>query len=126
MSNQYEYIFQKHLNFNHYLKHIICEKQNAASAIQNNHPTSLRIRHWRIRHGISFYFNTIKFYSNFKVEQVKQQIAEAKGKDSFPVDVQKLIFNGKVLEDGQTLPEVAQGKFIVVMVVKVKNKFIII
>jgi hypothetical protein len=42
------------------------------------------------------------------------------GKDDFPVDGQKLIFNGKVLEDGENVPEVTQGKFIVVMVIKVK------
>nr|CAD2199155.1 unnamed protein product [Meloidogyne enterolobii] len=52
--------------------------------------------------------------------QLKQKIAENKGGKDFPVDGQKLIYNGKVLEDNKTIGEVnvAAGKFIVVMVVK--------
>jgi len=52
---------------------------------------------------------------------LKQKIAENKGGKDFPVDGQKLIYNGKVLEDNKTIGEVnvAAGKFIVVMVVKV-------
>ncbi|KAL7078061.1 hypothetical protein ACQ4LE_002581 [Meloidogyne hapla] len=51
--------------------------------------------------------------------QLKQKIAENKG-DDYPVAGQKLIYNGKVLDDDKTIGEVniATGKFIVVMVVK--------
>ncbi|KAI6242978.1 hypothetical protein M3Y99_00208500 [Aphelenchoides fujianensis] len=50
---------------------------------------------------------------------IKQKIFEEKG-DEFEVDRQKLIYNGKVLEDGQTLQElnVDTKKYIVVMAPK--------
>lgn len=54
---------------------------------------------------------------------MKEKIAETKGNDDYPVASQKLIYNGKVLEDDKAIGElnIAPGKFIVVMVVKVLN-----
>lgn len=56
------------------------------------------------------------------VAQIKAQIAKEKG-ESFPVEGQRLILNGKVLEDGQRVAElqVEPPKFIVVMSVRVRK-----
>ncbi|KAF7639924.1 hypothetical protein Mgra_00000362 [Meloidogyne graminicola] len=53
------------------------------------------------------------------VLQLKNKIAETKG-DDYPVEGQKLIYNGKVLEDEKIISElnIQPGKFVVVMVVK--------
>jgi hypothetical protein len=54
------------------------------------------------------------------IADVKQKLFEEKGEE-FGVDRQKLIYNGKILEDTQTLAEinVEDKKFIVVMCARV-------
>jgi len=49
---------------------------------------------------------------------VKEKIAAEKGATEFAVELQKLIYNGKILEDGQKLTDLSidPKKFVVVMV----------
>ncbi len=55
-----------------------------------------------------------------QVEDVKKKIESDKGKDSYPWEKQKLIYNGKVLvnEDPLSKYEINEKKFLVVMVPK--------
>lgn len=55
-----------------------------------------------------------------KVEELKKRIAQAKSE--FPVELQKLIYSGKILADGQAIKEynIKPGEFVVVMVTKTK------
>jgi len=57
------------------------------------------------------------------VKVLKEKIAIEKG-DAFPVQGQKLIYSGKIMEDEKTVAEynIAADKFIVAMVTKVKAK----
>ena len=57
------------------------------------------------------------------IAEVKKKISDAKGEKDFPVNGQKLIYNGKVLEDTNTIGglSIADKKFIVVMVTKKKE-----
>lgn len=54
------------------------------------------------------------------MKDVKDKIESEKGSDTFPCDKQKLIYNGKVLENGDPLSkyEINEKKFLVVMVPK--------
>ena len=56
----------------------------------------------------------------FQVKDVKGKIEKEKGVDTFPSEKQKLIYNGKVLENGDPLSkyEINEKKFLVVMVPK--------
>lgn len=58
---------------------------------------------------------------SFQFATVKQKIAKEKGTEEYPVEAQKLIFNGKVLEDTKTVKQmqITEDKFIVITVVKV-------
>ncbi len=51
---------------------------------------------------------------------MKEKIEKEKGQDTFPCDKQKLIYNGKVLENADPLSkyEINEKKFLVVMVPK--------
>ena len=57
---------------------------------------------------------------NFQVKDVKDKIQAEKGVEAFPVEKQKLIYNGKVLENADPLSkyEINEKKFLVVMVPK--------
>lgn len=62
-----------------------------------------------------------KIQSHFlQVKDVKDKIEGEKGSDTFPSDKQKLIYNGKVLENADPLSkyEINEKKFLVVMVPK--------
>ena len=54
------------------------------------------------------------------IADIKKEIANKKGESEFPVEGQKLIYNGKVLDDSKPISEVnvAPGKSIIVMVIK--------
>lgn len=56
----------------------------------------------------------------FQVKDVKDKIQAEKGVEAFPVEKQKLIYNGKVLENADPLSkyEINEKKFLVVMVPK--------
>ena len=56
----------------------------------------------------------------FQVSDVKAKIETEKGSDTFPSGKQKLIYNGKVLENADPLSkyEINEKKFLVVMVPK--------
>ena len=58
--------------------------------------------------------------SFFQVKDVKVKIETEKGADTFPSEKQKLIYNGKVLENADPLSkyEINEKKFLVVMVPK--------
>jgi len=58
--------------------------------------------------------------SSLTVKEVKEKIEKEKGQDTFPCDKQKLIYNGKVLENADPLSkyEINEKKFLVVMVPK--------
>lgn len=55
-----------------------------------------------------------------KVEELKKRIAQVKSE--FPAELQKLIYSGKILADGQAIKEynIKPGEFVVVMVAKAK------
>uniref|UniRef100_A0A914I293 UV excision repair protein RAD23 n=1 Tax=Globodera rostochiensis TaxID=31243 RepID=A0A914I293_GLORO len=63
---------------------------------------------------------TVEVEETATIGEVKQKIENAKGKEAFPVESQKLIFNGKVLEDIMTISElnITAPKFIVIMVMR--------
>jgi len=65
----------------------------------------------------------LELENNVTIAEVKQKIATEKGENDFPVDGQKLIYNGKVLDDTATIGElnIAEKKFVVVMVTKKKE-----
>uniref|UniRef100_A0A0R3S381 UV excision repair protein RAD23 n=1 Tax=Elaeophora elaphi TaxID=1147741 RepID=A0A0R3S381_9BILA len=56
------------------------------------------------------------------IGEVKAKIAEEKGEAEYPVECQKLIYNGKVLDDAQTVEEVMidPSKFVVIMIARKK------
>lgn len=56
------------------------------------------------------------------VKALKTKIENERGKDSYPVAGQKLIYAGKILDDSKALSEykIEEGKFIVAMVTKAK------
>uniref|UniRef100_A0A915B028 UV excision repair protein RAD23 n=1 Tax=Parascaris univalens TaxID=6257 RepID=A0A915B028_PARUN len=56
------------------------------------------------------------------IGQLKAKIAEQEGESEYPIDGQKLIYNGKILDDAQTVEElkIDAAKFIVVMVARKK------
>lgn len=56
------------------------------------------------------------------VKALKTKIENERGKDSYPVAGQKLIYAGKILDDNKALAEykIEEGKFIVAMVTKAK------
>ncbi|VDN04587.1 unnamed protein product [Thelazia callipaeda] len=58
------------------------------------------------------------------ISEVKKKIAKEKGADEFPVDCQKLIYNGKVLDDAQTVEEIKidTSKFVVIMITRKKPR----
>jgi UV excision repair protein RAD23 len=60
---------------------------------------------------------------NLKIEDVKKKIAQEKGENDFAVESQKLIYNGKILEDSQQLKDadISDKKFVVVMVSRKKQ-----
>ncbi|KAI3416146.1 UV excision repair protein rad23 [Globodera pallida] len=63
---------------------------------------------------------TVDVEETATIGEVKQKIEDTKGKEAFPVGSQKLIFNGKVLEDAMTISElnITAPKFIVIMVMR--------
>jgi len=63
---------------------------------------------------------TLEVDPSITVKDVKVKIETEKGADFFPNDKQKLIYNGKVLENGDPLSkyEINEKKFLVVMVPK--------
>ncbi|XP_076812502.1 UV excision repair protein RAD23 homolog A-like [Clavelina lepadiformis] len=56
------------------------------------------------------------------VKKLKEVIENERGKDDFPVEGQKLIYAGKILEDAKTISEykIEESKFVVAMVAKPK------
>ncbi|KAI1727227.1 UBA/TS-N domain-containing protein [Ditylenchus destructor] len=64
----------------------------------------------------------LEFAEADTVVDIKKKISEEKGDKDFAVDAQKLIYNGKILEDQQTLQElnIDEKKFVVVMVSRKK------
>lgn len=66
----------------------------------------------------------IDFDLSLTIGEVKKKISEEKGDNLFPVDAQKLIYNGKILLDEQKLEDVniCEKKFVVVMVSKKKTE----
>merc|ERR1712135_138237 len=56
------------------------------------------------------------------VKALKTKIENERGKDTYPVAGQKLIYAGKILDDNKALSEykIEEGKFIVAMVTKAK------
>ncbi|VDN28475.1 unnamed protein product [Gongylonema pulchrum] len=54
------------------------------------------------------------------IAEVKAKIAQEKGESEYPVECQKLIYNGKVLDDAQTVEEVKidTAKFVVIMITR--------
>jgi len=63
---------------------------------------------------------TLEVDSDISVKDVKDKIQAEKGVEAFPVEKQKLIYNGKVLENADPLSkyEINEKKFLVVMVPK--------
>lgn len=63
---------------------------------------------------------TLEVDSSISVKDVKDKIQAEKGVDAYPADKQKLIYNGKVLENADPLSkyEINEKKFLVVMVPK--------
>jgi len=63
---------------------------------------------------------TLEVDSSISVKDVKDKIQAEKGVEAFPVEKQKLIYNGKVLENADPLSkyEINEKKFLVVMVPK--------
>jgi UV excision repair protein RAD23 len=63
---------------------------------------------------------TLEVDPSITVKDVKGKIEKEKGVDTFPSEKQKLIYNGKVLENGDPLSkyEINEKKFLVVMVPK--------
>lgn len=59
----------------------------------------------------------------FQVKALKEKIEAEKGRDSFPVAGQKLIYAGKILQDDTPIKEykIDEKNFVVVMVSKVRN-----
>jgi UV excision repair protein RAD23 len=45
----------------------------------------------------------LEFEGTVTIGEVKQRIQTEKGEKDFPIDGQKLIYNGKVLEDSSTI-----------------------
>ncbi|CAK8680832.1 unnamed protein product [Clavelina lepadiformis] len=56
------------------------------------------------------------------VKKLKEVIENERGKDDFPVEGQKLIYAGKILEDAKTISEykIEESKFVVAVVAKPK------
>jgi len=63
---------------------------------------------------------TLEVDGTISVKDVKSKIEAEKGSDTYPADKQKLIYNGKVLENDDPLSkyEINEKKFLVVMVPK--------
>jgi len=63
---------------------------------------------------------TLEVDATISVKDVKSKIEAEKGPDTYPADKQKLIYNGKVLENDDPLSkyEINEKKFLVVMVPK--------
>jgi UV excision repair protein RAD23 len=63
---------------------------------------------------------TLEVDATISVKDVKSKIEAEKGSDTYPADKQKLIYNGKVLENDDPLSkyEINEKKFLVVMVPK--------
>ncbi|EJW82350.1 UV excision repair protein Rad23 [Wuchereria bancrofti] len=64
----------------------------------------------------------IELDPHLTIGEVKAKIAEEKGEVEYPTECQKLIYNGKVLDDAQTVEEVMidPSKFVVVMIARKK------
>ncbi|MCP9262005.1 BMA-RAD-23 [Dirofilaria immitis] len=64
----------------------------------------------------------IELDPHLTIGEVKAKIEEEKGKVEYPIECQKLIYNGKVLDDAQTVEEVMidPSKFVVVMIARKK------
>lgn len=65
---------------------------------------------------------TVEIEATELVKALKQRIEDVKGKDAFPVEGQKLIYAGKMLDDAKPLSEynIEEKNFIVAMVSKIK------
>lgn len=63
---------------------------------------------------------TLEVDPNISVKDVKDNIEKEKGSETYPADKQKLIYNGKVLDNADPLSkyEISEKKFLVVMVPK--------
>ncbi|VDK70203.1 unnamed protein product [Litomosoides sigmodontis] len=64
----------------------------------------------------------IELDPHLTIGEVKAKIAEEKGEAEYPTECQKLIYNGKVLDDAQTVEEVMidPAKFVVIMITRKK------
>uniref|UniRef100_A0A915PW73 UV excision repair protein RAD23 n=1 Tax=Setaria digitata TaxID=48799 RepID=A0A915PW73_9BILA len=64
----------------------------------------------------------IELDPHLTIGEVKAKIAREKGESEYPVECQKLIYNGKVLDDAQTVEEVMidPSKFVVIMIARKK------
>ncbi|KAL3994826.1 XPC-binding domain family protein [Acanthocheilonema viteae] len=64
----------------------------------------------------------IELDPHLTIAEVKAKIAEEKGEAEYPTECQKLIYNGKVLDDAQTVEEVMidPSKFVVIMITRKK------
>ncbi|EFO15597.2 UV excision repair protein Rad23 [Loa loa] len=64
----------------------------------------------------------IELDPHLTIGEVKAKIAEEKGEVEYPIECQKLIYNGKVLDDAQTVEEVMidPSKFVVIMIARKK------
>lgn len=65
---------------------------------------------------------TMEIDPDITVKVLKERIEAEKGKDSYPVECQKLIYAGKIMADQDSLTKynIDEKKFVVVMVTKVK------
>ncbi|CAG9539378.1 unnamed protein product [Cercopithifilaria johnstoni] len=65
----------------------------------------------------------IELDPHLTIGEVKAKIAEEKGEAEYPTECQKLIYNGKVLDDAQTVEEVMidPSKFVVIMITRKKS-----